>query len=113
MEPILNKYERNLTWGDQDILNVVFHQHRGPFTVKKNFAISFQRRLDWVFPLDCTYNYRPDHCMYVSNCKTAESVGARVLHGSRSYFHKDKQPIFRAVYQAFDKVSEGNSKKRP
>jgi UDP-xylose:glucoside alpha-1,3-xylosyltransferase len=43
--------------------------------------------------------------MYMSNCKHAESNGVSVLHGCRSVFHNEKQPVFKAIYQAFKEVS--------
>ncbi|EDL91448.1 rCG56548 [Rattus norvegicus] len=46
------------------------------------------------------WNYRPDHCMYGSNCKEAEREGVSVLHGNRGVYHDDKQPTFRALYEA-------------
>lgn len=56
----------------------------------------------YVYP--CRYNYRPDHCMYMSVCKSAESQGVAVLHGSRGSFHAEKQPAFRAIYRAMEEV---------
>ena len=53
---------------------------------------------------DCSWNYRPDHCMYGSNCKIAEANGAHILHGCRRVFHNEKEPAFRAIYNVFDKV---------
>lgn len=29
MGPILTKFKLNLTWGDQDIINIIFHYHPG------------------------------------------------------------------------------------
>lgn len=55
-----------------------------------------------MFP--CQWNYRPDHCIYGSNCKEAEQTGVFILHGNRGVFHDDKQPAFRAVYEAIQKV---------
>lgn len=43
--------------------------------------------------------------MYMSVCKGAERGGAYVLHGSRRAMHNDKQPAFKAVYSAFNAVS--------
>lgn len=57
----------------------------------------------YVYP--CEWNYRADFCMYGSVCKTAETAGAMVLHGNRQYFHNDKQPTFKAVYQTLRDVS--------
>ena len=57
----------------------------------------------FVFP--CQWNYRPDHCIYGSNCLEAEEEGIFVLHGNRGVYHDDKQPAFRAVYEALRNVS--------
>ena len=43
--------------------------------------------------------------MYMSVCKPAEQNGAFILHGCRRVMHNDKQPAFRAVYNAFSAVS--------
>ncbi|KAJ1069430.1 hypothetical protein K5549_017861, partial [Capra hircus] len=52
----------------------------------------------YVFP--CQWNYRPDHCMYGSNCREAEREGVSVLHGNRGVYHDEKQPTFKALYEA-------------
>uniref|UniRef100_A0A8C6UEW5 Glucoside xylosyltransferase 1 n=1 Tax=Neogobius melanostomus TaxID=47308 RepID=A0A8C6UEW5_9GOBI len=88
--PLLQKYKLNITWGDQDLLNVIFH---------------FNPENLFVFP--CQWNYRPDHCIYGSNCQTAEQQGVSILHGNRGVFHDDKQPAFRAVYNAIQKYRFG------
>ncbi len=54
--------------------------------------------------IECHWNYRPDHCMYGSNCIAAEQSGVYILHGSRGVYHDDKQPAFRAVYDAIQQV---------
>jgi hypothetical protein len=43
--------------------------------------------------------------MYMSVCKSAESQGVAVLHGSRGSFHAEKQPAFRAIYRAVEEVT--------
>ncbi len=86
--PLYNEYKNAIPWGDQCLLNILFHFHP-----------------DRLYVYGCEWNYRPDHCMYGSNCKTAETIGARVLHGCRRCFHNDKIPAFRAVYQVFDSYS--------
>ncbi|CAK8688860.1 unnamed protein product [Clavelina lepadiformis] len=111
--PLYKKYRQNITWGDQDLLNIVFHHNP---------------ELLLTFP--CKWNYRPDHCIYMQMCKTAEK-GVKLLHGCRRAFHKDKWPVFKAVYTAvkdfrfdsdistlirdvkkeLDKVNETNCKK--
>ena len=42
--------------------------------------------------------------MYGSNCKTAEKLGATILHGCRRVFQNDKEIAFANVYKAFQKV---------
>uniref|UniRef100_A0A8C6R6N9 Glucoside xylosyltransferase 1 n=1 Tax=Nannospalax galili TaxID=1026970 RepID=A0A8C6R6N9_NANGA len=86
--PLLKKYKLNITWGDQDLLNIMFFHNP-----EKLF----------VFP--CQWNYRPDHCIYGSNCQGAEEEGVFVLHGNRGVYHDDKQPAFRAVYEALRNCS--------
>ncbi|XP_072856572.2 glucoside xylosyltransferase 1 isoform X2 [Pogona vitticeps] len=89
--PLLKKYKLNITWGDQDLLNIMFfHNPESLF----------------VFP--CQWNYRPDHCIYGSNCQQAEKDGIFILHGNRGVYHDDKQPAFRAVYEAIKNYSFGD-----
>lgn len=57
----------------------------------------------FIFP--CQWNYRPDHCMYGSNCRGAEKDGVSILHGNRGVYHDDKQPAFKVVYDAIHEVS--------
>ncbi|XP_074757640.1 glucoside xylosyltransferase 1 isoform X2 [Athene noctua] len=89
--PLLKKYKLNITWGDQDLLNIMFFHN--PESL-------------YVFP--CQWNYRPDHCIYGSNCKEAEEEGIFILHGNRGVYHDDKQPTFRAVYEAIKNYSFGD-----
>ncbi|XP_014261256.1 glucoside xylosyltransferase 1 isoform X2 [Cimex lectularius] len=89
--PILKQYKYMITWGDQDIINIIFHFHP-----------------ERLYIYDCTYNYRSDHCMYMSVCKSAEREGVRVLHGSRGTFHSSKQPAFQAVFRAFQEFQLGS-----
>nr|XP_057942099.1 glucoside xylosyltransferase 1-like isoform X2 [Doryrhamphus excisus] len=90
--PLLQKYKLNITWGDQDLLNIIFHHN--PESL-------------YVFP--CQWNYRPDHCVYGSNCQRAEEVGVFILHGNRGVYHNEKQPSFKAVYQAIQQFSFGDN----
>lgn len=57
----------------------------------------------YVFP--CQWNYRPDHCMYGSNCRGAEEEGVSILHGNRGVYHDGKQPTFKALYEVIRDVS--------
>ncbi|KAK8722692.1 hypothetical protein OTU49_012171, partial [Cherax quadricarinatus] len=88
--PIYKHYKQAITWGDQDIINIIFHYHP-----------------DKLYVYGCEYNLRPDHCMYMSVCKAAEKRGIFVLHGNRGTFHSVKQPAFRAVYQAWEEYKLG------
>ncbi|XP_034074698.1 glucoside xylosyltransferase 1-like isoform X3 [Gymnodraco acuticeps] len=90
--PLLQKYKLNITWGDQDLLNIIFHHN--PESL-------------YVFP--CQWNYRPDHCIYGSNCQQADQEGVFILHGNRGVYHNDKQPAFRAVYEAIQKYPFGEN----
>jgi hypothetical protein len=60
--------------------------------------------IELLYVYDCRWNYRPDHCMYGSNCKTAENLGAAILHGCRRVFQNDRELAFAHVYKAFQKV---------
>ncbi|KAM8972777.1 glucoside xylosyltransferase 1 isoform 2-T2 [Pelodytes ibericus] len=89
--PLLKKYKLSITWGDQDLLNIIFSHNP-----------------ESLFVLPCQWNYRPDHCIYVSNCHEAEHNGIFVLHGNRGVFHDNKQPSFRAMYDAIQNYSFGD-----
>ncbi|TNN73710.1 Glucoside xylosyltransferase 1 [Liparis tanakae] len=86
--PLLQKYKLNITWGDQDLLNIIFHHNP-----------------ECLLEFPCQWNYRPDHCIYGSNCASAEDDGINILHGNRGVYHDHKQPAFRVVYEAIRKVS--------
>ncbi|XP_072136689.1 glucoside xylosyltransferase 2 [Mobula birostris] len=81
--PLYHKYKNAITWGDQDLLNIIFH---------------YNPEYLYVFP--CQWNYRPDHCMYGSNCRGAEHQGVSILHGNRGVYHNNKQPAFKIMYEA-------------
>lgn len=83
IQPIFDEYKLKLVWGDQDIINILFHFHP-----EKLF----------IFP--CEWNYRADHCMYMSVCPAPN--GIKILHGNRGYFHSLAQPIFNYVYSAIE-----------
>lgn len=95
MLPLLKKYQFNITWGDQCLLNIIFHFNP-----------------DKLLEIGCDFNYRPDHCMYMELCAPAVESGVKVLHGCRRAFHKDKWPVFKSVYQsiaAFNLTSDYES----
>lgn len=82
--PIHTEYRLRITWGDQDIINILFYYHP-----EKLF----------VFP--CLYNYRPDHCMYMTVCNSTKE-GIKIMHGNRGYFHSNKQPLFRVLFETLE-----------
>jgi len=88
--PVLKEFKLKITWGDQDIINIIFHYHP-----------------ECVYLYGCDYNYRSDHCMYMSVCAEAEKSGVKVLHGSRGTFHSQRQPTFKAVFTAFQEFPIG------
>lgn len=45
--------------------------------------------------------------MYMSICKASEKKGVAVVHGSRGFFHSEKQPVFQAIYKAFEEFQLG------
>lgn len=92
LPPIYEKYKQKITWGDQDILNILFHSHP-----------------DKLFVYLCDWNYRPDHCMYTSVCKSAEKHGVAMVHGNRGVFHSRKHPAFKAIYDTFQKYNLGEN----
>uniref|UniRef100_A0AAG5DQY3 UDP-D-xylose:beta-D-glucoside alpha-1,3-D-xylosyltransferase n=1 Tax=Anopheles atroparvus TaxID=41427 RepID=A0AAG5DQY3_ANOAO len=84
--PIFREYRLQLVWGDQDILNVLFHYHP-----------------DRLFVFPCDWNYRADHCMYMSVCEAPD--GVKMIHGNRGYFHSRAQPIFNLIYTTIEEYT--------
>ena len=68
----------------------------------REIALIISEKL-YVYP--CEWNLRPDHCMYGLTCDSANMNGASILHGNREVFHNEKQPAFKAVYEAFVQVA--------
>ncbi|CAH0390577.1 unnamed protein product [Bemisia tabaci] len=89
LAPIYEEFKHKLTWGDQDIINIIFSYHP-----------------ECLYMYPCSYNFRSDHCIYTSICLDAEENGINVMHGSRGAFQK-KQPAFMAVYKAFKEYQLG------
>lgn len=89
--PIYKEYKLRITWGDQDIINILFYYHP-----------------DKLHIMPCEYNYRPDHCMYMSICNTSHT-GIKLIHGNRGYFHSNKQPLFKAIYSAIESYQLGTN----
>lgn len=87
-----NKYKLSITWGDQDLINIVFHDHPG-----------------LLYVYTCDWNYRPDHCMYGNNCGAAKGNGISVVHGNRGVFHNDKQVFFKAIYNTLRDFKPGEN----
>lgn len=70
----------------------------------KFHELYFSLFLESLLEFPCKWNYRPDHCIYGSNCASAEESGVYILHGNRGVYHDHKQPAFRAIYEAIRKV---------
>ncbi|XP_032521089.2 glucoside xylosyltransferase 1 [Danaus plexippus] len=90
--PIMLKWKLYIPWGDQDIINIIFHYHENA-----------------VYVMTCNYNYRSDQCVYGDACEPA-SHGVLVVHGSRGVFHNNKQPAFQAVYRAINEYEIGSDR---
>lgn len=88
MLPLYKEYKLKITWGDQDLINILFAYNPDKL---------------YVFP--CQYNYRPDHCMYMSVCNAPK--GIQILHGNRGYFHSEKQPVFSTIYSIIEEYQLG------
>ncbi|KAH8294778.1 hypothetical protein KR018_002836, partial [Drosophila ironensis] len=86
---IHKEYKLRIIWGDQDIINILFYYHP-----------------DKLYVMPCEYNYRPDHCMYMSICNMSHA-GVKLIHGNRGYFHSDRQPLFRSIYEAMENYQLG------
>ncbi|XP_014667435.1 PREDICTED: glucoside xylosyltransferase 1-like isoform X2 [Priapulus caudatus] len=89
------KYRHNITWGDQDLINILF---------------SFYPEKLYVYP--CEWNFRSDHCVYRMVCQSAQDRGASVVHGVRSAFHLEKHMVFKTVYQAMLQYKFGDDLER-
>lgn len=70
----------------------------------ESFVHLFSPFTETLLEFPCKWNYRPDHCIYGSNCASAEEDGIYILHGNRGVYHDHKQPAFRAVYEAIRTV---------
>ncbi|XP_037952032.1 glucoside xylosyltransferase 1 [Teleopsis dalmanni] len=88
--PIYKEYKLRITWGDQDIINILFYYHP-----------------EKLYLMPCNYNYRADHCMYMNVCDISKN-GVKILHGNRGYFHSAKQP-FRILYSSIQSLQLKNS----
>jgi len=88
---IHKEYKLRIIWGDQDIINILFYYHP-----------------DKLYIMPCEYNYRPDHCMYMSICNMSQT-GVKVIHGNRGYFHSDRQPLFKSIYGAMENYQLGSN----
>lgn len=126
LHPLYQKYKNHITWGDQDLLNIIFHDNPGALSSALIPPAATMRLFpggggsssggngevrvcvlppECLFIFPCQWNYRPDHCMYGSNCRGAEKDGVSILHGNRGVYHDDKQPAFKVVYDAIHEVS--------
>ncbi|XP_037555529.2 glucoside xylosyltransferase 1 [Dermacentor silvarum] len=84
MGPLLQKYGGNMSFGDQDLLNILFSAHP-----------------ERLLLLSCRWNYRTDHCDNGAYCTAGPPA---VVHGSRSAFLRPSQPAFWELHQAMRQV---------
>lgn len=68
----------------------------------------FYTKIEKLYLYTCEWNYRPDHCMYMSVCDGAKKNGIKMLHGCRKAFTTDKQPSFKVVYDIYKDVRVKN-----
>jgi UDP-xylose:glucoside alpha-1,3-xylosyltransferase len=71
LESFRLEYQDRLVFGDQDLLNLYFHQ--------------YPKRLHLLE--SCRWNYRIDHCYFRSHCPDHDGK-ISLLHGNRGVFHK-------------------------
>lgn len=62
MWPLLRDFKRKIELGDQDLINILFHNHTHR-----------------VYLLPCAFNYRPEPCNHEDACRVPD--GIQVLHG--------------------------------
>lgn len=97
VERVLKYYEEYryaITWGDQDLINVIFHYHPDKL---------------YIYP--CEWNFRPDHCRVKNACPGAFNR-IYMLHGNRQLFHKKNQQGmegFITIYNTLEKHIQGNN----
>ncbi|VVC91532.1 unnamed protein product, partial [Leptidea sinapis] len=73
--PIMLKWKLYIPWGDQDIINIIFHYHESA-----------------VYVLSCRYNYRSDQCMYGDACADAISRGVYAVYQAIDEFVPGTDP---------------------
>lgn len=84
--------------------HIKFHELYYSLFLESLHELYFSLFLESLLEFPCKWNYRPDHCIYGSNCASAEESGVYILHGNRGVYHDHKQPAFRAIYEAIRKV---------
>lgn len=107
--PLFEAYKDRIVWGDQDLINILFHEHPGECggVDVSRLPDYFYAPTDKLYELPCDWNYRPDHCRYeTAHWPTSHAVG--ILHGNHGTFHTAKQqPLFEAVYRVIDAYMPG------
>jgi UDP-xylose:glucoside alpha-1,3-xylosyltransferase len=85
---ISRKYEKQLMWVDQDIVNIYFERHP-----------------EQIFEMPCEFNFRWDYCWkFAGNTSCEAPNGIKILHGSRQIFQR-KRKIFGKIYDFLSNVS--------
>ncbi|KAI9562636.1 hypothetical protein GHT06_010090 [Daphnia sinensis] len=88
---VYEQYKTRIQYGDQDIINVIFHFHPEKL---------------YIYP--CNYNYISHQCAGKSLCKEAERQGIFILHGNADAFLSDRLPAIKAIYTSIQQHSFGD-----
>ena len=103
---IYEEWKEALVWGDQDIVNIYYHD--------------FPARLNTN--LTCDWNFRPDNCQYGIDCRPAQAEGVSLMHGNRRVFHNKKgdrdvrdiniQPAFQILFDLIESADMTQPRER-
>ncbi|KAK4025322.1 hypothetical protein OUZ56_014397 [Daphnia magna] len=89
---VYEQYKNRILWGDQDVINAIFHFHPEKL---------------YVFP--CHHNYVPGQCSITSLCQEAEQQGVYIIHGYADAFISDQLPALKAIYTSIQQHSFGDN----
>uniref|UniRef100_A0A0P5MIN9 UDP-D-xylose:beta-D-glucoside alpha-1,3-D-xylosyltransferase n=1 Tax=Daphnia magna TaxID=35525 RepID=A0A0P5MIN9_9CRUS len=89
---VYEQYQNRMMWGDQDLINVIFHFHPEKL---------------YVYP--CHHSYISGQCSVTSLCKEAEQQEIYILHGNTEAFLNDHLPALKAIYTSMQQHSFGDN----
>ena len=67
------------------------------------YLISINYNQEIMYRLDCSWNFRTDHCTGDFTCISAKNTGPKILHGSRKFFTKSDNSFSR-IYNSLNNV---------